>query len=393
MSLMRWWRLSLALAACALWPATAALAAGELQVLAHFDRQRTGFDARGPLAAAPDGSFVGVSVWGGAKNGGTLFRVTPKGRIQVLHAFDPKGPTGGTPIGTPLATSDGGWVGTTCEGGPRNLGGVWRASADGRVRMLRWFSEGQRRGPACPHAGLMRAADGRLYGTSQVGGAYGEGTVYSLLDDGSDLRVEHNFHGGAGDGAGPTAPLVQASDGALYGTTTRGGPADFGTVFRLQPGGAAQVLVFLDQPGGTGPWGPVMQAPDGRLYGITQVYGPDPFDADRGTAFRLEADGRYTVVSAFGDTADSPRVSSAGFVAAPDGSLWSSSSWGGAAYQGSLFRVWPDGRRETLHSFTGGDGSSPAGAPLPAGDGWWIGTTSSGGRYGAGVVYRFRLRP
>lgn len=360
------------------------------EVLASFERTSTGYDARGPLVLGMDGDFYGVATFGGQHDAGTLFRVSQRGKITVLHHFSYDDGRGALPIGSPLELGDGSWLGTTCDAGPRAGGGIYRLGADGAVSLLRWFDEGQPHAPACSYAPLMPAIDGRVYGTTIVGGRYGEGTVFSLMPDGSDLRVLHHFRGGATDGAGPTAGLIQASDGALYGTTARGGRLDFGAVFRLAPGRPLQVLHFMTQRGGTGPWGPLLQASDGRLYGINQTYGPNPFDADRGTVFRLDDRGRYAVVDAFGDTPDSPRLSSAGLVQDADGSLWSASSWGGAYFFGSLFRLRPDGTREVLHSFQGSDGASPAGAPTPGPNGWWYGTTSSGGAHGQGVVYRVK---
>ena len=360
------------------------------EVLASFERLVTGYDARGPLVQGADGDYYGVATFGGQHDAGTLFRVSQRGKISVLHHFSYDDGRGALPIGAPLALGDGSWLGTTCDAGPRASGGIYRLDASGALSLLRWFDEGQPHAPACSYAPLMRASDGRLYGTTIVGGRHGEGTVFSIAADGSDLRVLHSFRGGATDGAGPTAGLIQASDGALYGTTARGGRWDFGAVFRLAPGRPLQVLHFMDQRGGTGPWGPLLQASDGRLYGVNQTYGPNPFDADRGTIFRIDERGRYAVVEAFGNTPDSPRMSSAGLVQAADGSLWSSSSWGGAFFFGSLFRLRPDGSLEVLHSFQGSDGASPAGAPTPGPNGWWYGTTSSGGANGEGVVYRLK---
>lgn len=74
--------------------------------------------------------------------------------------------------------------------------------------------------------GLVLATDGNLYGTTFGGGLYGSGTVFRVTPNGS-LTPLHGFcaQTGCPDGAFPNGPLIQATDGNLYGTTTEGGPA------------------------------------------------------------------------------------------------------------------------------------------------------------------------
>ena len=90
-----------------------------------------------------------------------------------------------------------------------------------------------------PSGTLLRDAGGRLYGTTTQGGSADRGTVFRLARSGSGwiLSTLYAFQGGA-DGAYPAAGLVFGPDGALYGTTSQGGESscgDCGTVFRLQP--------------------------------------------------------------------------------------------------------------------------------------------------------------
>ena len=78
---------------------------------------------------------------------------------------------------------------------------------------------------------MRSAADGSLHGTTRDGGSSGPGTVFRL-DAAGTLTTLHSFSG-VTDGAAPWAPLVQAADGSFYGTTSAGGAADGGTLFRL----------------------------------------------------------------------------------------------------------------------------------------------------------------
>ena len=80
-------------------------------------------------------------------------------------------------------------------------------------------------------AALLEGSDTKLYGTSANGGANLLGSVFRVDRDGGNFTILHSFVGA--DGSQPSAALVVGSDGKLYGTTTLGGASDLGTVFRI----------------------------------------------------------------------------------------------------------------------------------------------------------------
>jgi uncharacterized repeat protein (TIGR03803 family) len=80
---------------------------------------------------------------------------------------------------------------------------------------------------------LVQGSDGWFYGTTIDGGTLRQGTVFRVAVDGT-FEVLHSFLFGNKDGELPYASLVQAGDGAFYGTTTYGGASNEGTVFRSQ---------------------------------------------------------------------------------------------------------------------------------------------------------------
>jgi uncharacterized repeat protein (TIGR03803 family) len=84
---------------------------------------------------------------------------------------------------------------------------------------------------AYPFASLI--FNGLLWGTTYEGGAYGDGTVFSIGTDGTAETVLHSFGKGS-DGVEPLAGLVDVNN-TLYGTTTEGGKHSEGTVFALTP--------------------------------------------------------------------------------------------------------------------------------------------------------------
>jgi uncharacterized repeat protein (TIGR03803 family) len=201
-----------------------------------------------------------------------------------------------------------------------------------------------------------------------------------LTPDG-DLTFIHIFKGGK-DGAHPIGPLVQATDGALYGVTSAGGSSkDCGTIFRL----------FLDETfttihafncGGEGgvPAGGLIQGVDGRLYGMTMNGG----HKNLGIAYSIGLAGDFAVLGSF----SGKRVGSvpAGeFVQVNDGRLFGIMTQGAPENGGSLFSVTPQGVITRLHSFTSNE-DPVAGLAYSSKD------NSVYGIIEGGSVYRYRNR-
>src|SRR4029077_6291134 len=114
-------------------------------------------------------------------------------------------------------------------------------------------------------AGLMQAADGNFYGTTTGGGPANLGTVFKM-DAGGAVTTLHAFSGGD-EGALPNARLIRATDGSFYGTTTQGGASDVGTVFKITAAGTLTTLIAFNTTNGAYPYAAVVQASDGSFYG------------------------------------------------------------------------------------------------------------------------------
>ena len=224
---------------------------------------------------------------------------------------------------------------------------------------------------ANPYAPLIQASDGNFYGTTTTGGHAGRGTVFRMTPDGA-LTVLHSFSGS--DGTGPSGALIQASDGNFYGTAVQGGAAGRGTVFQMTPDGTVTVLRSFSGPDGAYPFAALIQARDGNFYGTTLQGG----DANRGTVFQMTPDGTVSVLHSFsGPDGASPY---AALLQASDGSFYGTASSNGVAdNRGTVFQMTSDGAFTVLHTFRGPDGAHPGGALIQANDGNFYGTTVQGG--------------
>jgi uncharacterized repeat protein (TIGR03803 family) len=267
--------------------------AGTVTVLHSFAGAVDGSGPQASLIQATDGNFYGATAAGGAFNGGTVFQMTPSGTVTVLHAFT-RGTDGSTPYASLLQATDGNFYGTTYEfGGAQwsrygfGCGTVFKMDGAGTVTVLHSFAGGA--DGAYPFAPLIQAADGNFYGTTSAGGGAGCpvngcGTVFKMTPSGS-VTVLHAFTGGS-DGEGPRGSLIQATDGAFYGTTIRGEASCCGAVFKMDGAGTLTVLhAFSGVSDGSGPGASLIQATDGNFYGTTQQAGAFGF----GVAFRISA--------------------------------------------------------------------------------------------------------
>jgi uncharacterized repeat protein (TIGR03803 family) len=237
---------------------------------------------------ATDGNFYGTTYIGGNNQGGTVFKITAGGTLTTLYRFCSHLPgcaDGLEPVAGLVQDADGNLYGTTNGGGAYGYGTVFKINLSGALTTLHSFDNSE-----FPYAGLVQGADGNLYGTTSGGGAYGYGTVFKITPSGM-LTTLYSFCPAGfpcADGADPFAGLVQATDGNFYGTTFFGGTGGAcstgcGTIFAITAGGTLTTVHSFDITDGSGPDAPLVQATDGNLYGTTPssgAYGP-------GTVFRL----------------------------------------------------------------------------------------------------------
>lgn len=226
---------------------------------------------------------------------GTIFKITSGGKLTTLYSFCMQSncSDGSSPLGALVQSVDGSFYGTTYFGGTGQCAGgcgtVFKVSPTGKLTILHsfnYYDDGA--GPE----GLAEGGDGSFYGVAHSGGAHGEGTTFGITPDGT-LTTLYSFCPGGYpcvDGTGPTGTLIQATDGKLYGLTEYGGAADRGTIFQITGQGVLTTLHSFDNTDGAFPEGSLLQATSGMFYGTTDQGGDLACDPAYGcgTVFSLD---------------------------------------------------------------------------------------------------------
>ena len=263
-----------------------------------------------PVVFGPDGALYGTTLYGGAHDAGTVFRLTPPARPcqrivcpwtkTVLYSFA-NGDDGARPFLGPLVFDAAGNIyGTTlgrasCRIACGNVfklthsGGTWTES------VLYTFDDG-----SDPQSGVIFDNAGNLYGTTNDGGANFVGSVYELSPSGSGWTRQNIYSfsfSGDQDGQHPFGGLTFDSQGNLYGTTTVKGPQGGGTAFELIPSAGNWTFILLHAFTGTrGPVAPLTLDAAGNVYGTSAKTNED------GEVFKLSPSGggwTYTILHDF----------------------------------------------------------------------------------------------
>jgi uncharacterized repeat protein (TIGR03803 family) len=345
------------------------------------------------LVQGSDGNFYGMTYWGGTNNNGeagdgTVFRISASGSYTMLYEFGSHPNDGENPQAALVQGNDGNFYGTTYFGGASGGGTVFRISPSGNETVLYSFA-GYPNDGSSPQGGLVQGCDSNFYGTTSGGGANDYGAVFRISPGGNETNL-YSFVGPPNDGANPRAGLVQGSDGNFYGTTMLGGTNNWGTVFRISPGGSETVLYsFVPVTNGYAPENELVQGSDGNFYGTTYYGGA----SGEGNVFRISPNGSYTNLYSFvGRPTDGSDVQ-AGLVQGSDGNFYGTTYQGGASFKGTVFQISPSGNETNLYSFVGPftDGENPEAGLVQGSDGNFYGTTTGGGTASEGTVFRLSV--
>ncbi|MEP4077328.1 choice-of-anchor tandem repeat GloVer-containing protein [Haloferula sp.] len=368
--------------------------AGVLNTLVTFVGDGLSNVGNNPLAGliqGSDGDFYGTTNKGGTLNFGTIFKMTPAGVLSPLVEFTDNGASnkGKFPHASLVQGSDGDFYGMTQFGGASNYGTIFKMTSGGVLTTLVEFTDNgasnKGRGPEA----LVQGSDGNFYGTTRIGGALGYGTIFKMTSAGVlTTLVEFTDNGASNKGMWPEGALVQGSDGNFYGTTRIGGTFDHGTVFKMTSAGVLTTLVEFTDNGasnkGKWPEAALVQGNDGDFYGTTSRGGT----LDHGTIFKTTSAGVLTTLVEFTDNGASNkgRSPSAALVQGSDGDFYGTTQSGGAYDSGTLFKMTPTGVMTTLMEFTEAN-SLPRGSLCEAADGSLYGITQASD----GTIYRLRF--
>ena len=354
------------------------------------------------LVQGPSGYLYGTTFYGGAGNYGTIFKITTAGRLTTIYNFCSLASCadGTQPDGGLVLASNASFYGVTNTGGAYGFGTVFKITPAGKLTTLHSFNQTD---GAYPETGLILATNGNLYGTTNSGGAYGTGAAFEITLSGAFTALYSLCDNGAlcENGDGPNG-LMQAADGNFYGTAYDGGGSfdvnecdpysGGGSAFQLSPSGTFTLLVSeFCQPNGFYPNSALVQAANGNLYGATAV-GGDGSNTGSGTFYAMTTTGSLTSLYSFClQTGCADGSDPQALILAPDGNFYGTTRSGGAnSGIGTVFEITPTGQLTTLHTFanTGTGGVNPVGALLLDTNGTFYGTTWSGGKNGGyGTVF------
>ncbi|WP_109831303.1 choice-of-anchor tandem repeat GloVer-containing protein [Reichenbachiella versicolor] len=400
-----------------------------------------GEDPRGSLLHASDGLLYGVTFTGGVNDKGTIFSYDPEvGTYEVLYHFVGDGVSDrANPSKTLLEGSDGKLYGVT--GSYSGNSSIFSFDPrDKTFALLHKFS-------GTPNS-LIEGNAGVLYGSTLRGGSSDKGVLFSF-DTSDDTYTKLYDFDGTTHGGTPVGALMFANDGKLYGSTYRGGANGDGILYSYDVSGAAGLTVLHDfdyYVNGYGPRGSLIQAANGKLYGVTFAGRTSATTEDRGVLFSYDlagvgfkvehsfedgqadhtigsliegSNGKLYAVSSkggvsglgviynydpaseeyaslyelinWGKLLDSPNL-----MQAKDGMLYGVALRGGnnsetdSQGDGVLFRIDPFTSQYTkLHDFKGSTGGKPGAGVIEGEAGVFYGTTSAGGAYGDGVIFKY----
>jgi uncharacterized repeat protein (TIGR03803 family) len=347
---------------------------GTFSNLASFDGTN-GSQPFGPLARGTDGNFYGTTVGGGAFGNGTLFVVRPNGTLTTLVSFD--GTNGSSPFGGLVTqTTNNTFYGTTASGGNFNAGTVFSLRT-GASTVSTNIPVGTN--IIATNIVVTNIVATNIVVTNIFGGTNIIATnivvtnivatnivvtnmvTTNMVVTNMAFSSLYSFTGGA-DGAGPQGALTIGTNGNVYGTTAGGGTNNvgrggYGTVFEITSSGSFTNLASFAGTNGSIPFAPLVQASDGNFYGTATSGGGTA--QTRGTVFVVRTNGIVRLHAFTGPDGANP--SYAGLVMGTNGSLYGTTSSGGAGGAGTIFAL--SGFPPTIVSQPG-NLTAPAGATV-----------------------------
>jgi uncharacterized repeat protein (TIGR03803 family) len=328
----------------------------------------------------------GMTAMGGSEGFGVIFTTNADGSdYKVIHHFDST--NGSIPESKLIKAPNGKFYGTTLSGGAFNDGVLFEIDQNGNFDKKIDFHDGTVGSRI--QGGLALGSNGMLYGASWSGGAHYEGTIFKYNIQNQSLhKIADLDNEGLNSGAYPYGSLVLAYNGKFYGTTYAGGEYGLGVIFELDPSTdiVTKKYDFSVATGGSPAFNMTL-APNGKLYGT----GGSGGSYGLGTIFVFDPTTNSCKKVHDFDGPQTGAIPLGTLTLAYDGKLYGTTSWGGQCNNGILFDF--DFRRQTITKrFEFNEietGKAPRSGLLQSSNGKLYGTTELGGAHSQGVIYEF----
>lgn len=346
------------------------------------------------------GNLYGTTVYGGSNCSsgycGSVFKLTSSGTETILHSFTGT-PDGGTPLASLAIDKNGNLYGTTETGGSYGWGTAFKITAAGTYSILHSFGKLRSDGSVV-YGPLTLDSAGNIYGTTAAGGSAstycnslgsrGCGTIYKITAAGTE-SVLYKFTG-QNDGANPIGNLIRDGKGNLYGVTSvSSSGTKSGVLFKVTAQGAETTMYAFPYDGSGAFNAFIARNSAGNFYGTVNTSFPG-FDSGVWEVASGGVETNYFFCTNCSNTSPSgyPFI---GPVMFSGGNLYGTAENGGANEAGVVYEFSPTNGAETvLYNFGSDstDGTEPIGGVITDSAGNLYGTTSKGGKYGKGAVFK-----
>jgi uncharacterized repeat protein (TIGR03803 family) len=349
------------------------------------------------VVLASNSKLYGVTQTAGVNGDGVLYQFDPAASSSpesVLYSFYTGPGDAGQPVAALIQGTGGMLYGTSIYGGANTFGSIYQTDTTGTEAALYSFVGSPTDG-LNPTAGVIQAGDGNLYGVAPAGGTNNTGILfeYNLSASSNNYSILYAFGPNTGtDAQAPSGSPFQASDGNLYGLASSGGANGFGALYEysLSSGSPAESVLYSfagPTSDGSDPVGGLVQVGT-KLYGVTNLGGANSC----GTIFSYDLQTTtYTTVYSFANTTSDGCNPQGTLLLASDGNLYGLTTNGGANGNGVIFELIPSSSptESLVYSFAGGttDGANPAGSLAQTANGDFYGTTNGGGANGLGTIF------
>lgn len=341
---------------------------------------------------ASNGKIYGLSYKGGYSDCGTLFEYdfglnSISTKVELCaHAYNKQ------PSGNLLQISNNKFYGVCTNGGiqPNSAGSIFEFDKSINSVSIKYGFGGI--DGSIPSAGLISASNGKLYGMTQGGGNFNWGVLYEydITNNPSFFTKKIDFNSLATGGT-PKGRLLEATNQKLYGLTSVGGINNDGALFEysINTNSILKVADFNDLTNGKNPFGNLIQAANGKLYGMTQfggIYGA-------GCLFEYDIlSNSLTNKYNFGGNFSNGSNPIGSLYEASNGKLYGMTCYGGINGEGVLFAYdLTIDSLQNLYNFAFSTGINVSGNLMEASNGNLYGMSQSGGLYNYGVIFEFNI--